>query len=497
MSQPRSSKVMLIGLDGLTLQRLLPLAAAGKLPTFSRLLQTGAHGELRSVTNMTTGPTWAAFSTGCTPERHGIYHDFHHRADSYQLEATTGRDRQVAPLWQVASAAGRRVIVLNVPMSYPVQTVNGVILAGIDAPSERAPGFAHPPDAYRALKQTGIDYIIDCGLASYMQTERLEAGWAAVAHETEARTQAAEHLLAQTPWDLFVTVYSLPDVWQHYFWSAPPGSPGAQRIEAAYELVDAHLARLLRLLPDDGAVVICSDHGFGPLHGTRDAVNQWLATQGLLHFIPAGQERLGTRFFRWLRRSARRHASFRLRQQLLAAFAPLRRQVESSLRIGQIDFSQTQVYAAIDHLELWVNLRGRQPHGCVDPHDRMKLCEQVKAQLQQWRDPVSGDTYVRQVTINAPTPTSGERDRHVLPDLSLDWNPRCTLHDLHPLITGDHAPDGAVLLAGPGVPTGIQSGMALIDIAPLVLKLLAIPAPAYMQGNAPTWLENPQQLEGS
>ncbi|HRA67817.1 MAG TPA: alkaline phosphatase family protein, partial [Caldilinea sp.] len=394
MSEPRRRKVMLVGLDGLTLQRLLPLAAAGKLPAFSHLLRIGAHGILTSVTNMTTGPTWASFSTGCNPERHGIYHDFHHRCNGYQLEPTTGRHLQVAPLWEIASDTGKSVVVLNVPMSYPAQPVNGVMLAGIDAPSEHAPGFEHPHGVYRALKGAGIDYIIDCGLASYMQTNQLDAGWAAVKQETEARTRAAEHLLKKIEWDLLVSVYSLPDVWQHYYWSAPPGSPSEQRIEDAYRLIDQHVARLLKLLPDDGTIVICSDHGFGPLHGTRDAINRWLAKQGLLYFVPTGQERPNQRFFKWLRHFARRHLSFRVRQQMLASFAPLRRQIETSLRIGQIDFSRTKVYAAIDHLEMWVNVRGRQVQGCVEPFERENICKQVLESLQHWCDPLSGKVYV-------------------------------------------------------------------------------------------------------
>jgi predicted AlkP superfamily phosphohydrolase/phosphomutase len=68
--------VMVVGLDGLTLTRLLPLVKAGQLPTFARLIQSGAYGILRSVTNMTTGPTWASFATGCQPAEHGIWHDF-------------------------------------------------------------------------------------------------------------------------------------------------------------------------------------------------------------------------------------------------------------------------------------------------------------------------------------------------------------------------------------------------------------------------------------
>src|SRR5690349_6377773 len=118
---PSHRKVMVIGLDGLTLKIRLPLVAADQLPAFARLLRGGAYGELRSVSNMTTGPTWASFATGCGPERHGILHDFHHRPAGYTLRPTSGCYCRAPTFWQIADAAGRSTIVLNVPLCYPAR----------------------------------------------------------------------------------------------------------------------------------------------------------------------------------------------------------------------------------------------------------------------------------------------------------------------------------------------------------------------------------------
>lgn len=481
----RSRKVMVIGLDGLTLQMLSPLVAQGSLPNFARLLDRGAHGVLSSVTNMTTGPTWASFATGCLPPRHGILHDFHHAADGYQLQPTKGADCRQPTFWQQASAAGRRVVVLNVPMSYPVQPVNGVILAGIDAPSEQAAGFAYPATLYRELRQHGIDYMIDCGLASYMQRGQLAAGRQAVVRETEARTQAAEYLLAREEWDLLVMVYSLPDVWQHYYWGAAPGTDGYEQMSEGYRLMDQQLGRLLAFLPADGLVILCSDHGFGPLTGTRDHLNRWLAQQGLLHYLPATQSgRRGIRAF--LLSLIRRTVSFRRRQQLLASLPPLRRFVETRLRIGGIDWSRTQVYAALDHLELWINQQGRQPAGCVSPADYEAVCAQVTAALLNWRDEKSGIAYLTKVERNpvAVVPPNG----HLAPDLVLSWNATVVAPHLHPLIQGDHTPDGTWIVAGPGVRPGTALTASLCDMAPIALQALGIAPPATLDGRVPVGL---------
>lgn len=476
-------KVMVIGLDGLTLKMLRPLVAEGRLPTFARLMADGTSGILHSVGNMTTGPTWASFATGCLPQNHGIPHDFFHLSEGYRLRPTSGADCRRPPFWQLASDAGQRVVVLNVPMSYPVQPLNGAILAGIDAPSERAPGFAYPPDLLRTLRRQGIDYLIDCGLASYMQRGHLLAGRKAVQRETEGHTRAAEFLLAQADWDLFVTVYSLPDVWQHYGWGALPGSAGHGLVREGYTQMDEHLSRLLAHLPADGVVMLCSDHGFGPLTGTRDHLNRALAQWGFLRYAAGTSKRSLSRA---LLATTRRLVSFRRRQQVLAALPRVRRLVETRLRIGGIDWPHTQVYAALDHQELWVNVQGRQPAGCVAQAEVDAVCEQITAVLLEWRNEASGAPYVMRVERN---PDAGRAaPDHLAPDLLLTWNPDAAPGGLHPLIIGDHTPDGAIIVAGGSVQSGGQVNASLCDVAPIALHALGLAQHAAMDGRVPPQL---------
>lgn len=486
---PISRKVMVIGLDGMTLKVLLPLVKAGELPAFARLLRSGAYGVLLSVTNMTTGPTWASFATGCSPLQHGILHDFHHQPDAYALRPTNGSDCRVPAFWQVASEAGCTVIVLNVPHTYPACPLRGVLLTGVDAPSERAPGFDYPPGTYRELRRSIGDYIIDCGLVSYMQAGQVTAGKIAVERETEGRTRAAEYFTQHIAWDLLVVVYSLPDVWQHYYWSAletTPDPTGRALIYDGYRMLDRHLARLLKHLPADGLAIICSDHGFGPLCGTRDHLNGWLAEQGLLHYREDGQCNPLALLAGVFMAQARRRVSFRLRQQLLASIPTLRRAVETRLRIGAINWAHTQVYAALDHQELWVNLLGRQPNGCVAPTDYDALCERITAALLAWRDEHTGLAYINAVHFRPYDQAQGTGC--LPPDLILEWNPDAAPQGLHPLISGDHDQEGTLIVTSTGVRPQRLPGCSLIDIAPLALHALGLVVPENMEGQVPPGL---------
>jgi predicted AlkP superfamily phosphohydrolase/phosphomutase len=326
--------------------------------------------------------------------------------------------------------------------------------------------------------------MIDCGLASFMQLGRVAEGAAAVEAETEGRTRAAEYFMQKLAWQLLVSVYSLPDVWQHYHWAAPENTPERERLNEGYRLMDCHLARLLHYLPADGRIIICSDHGFGPLTGTRDSLNRWLADQGLLRYQTGKVQTPLARLSSQLLRQLRQRVSFRRRQQWLAALPKLRRLVESQLRIGGIDWPNTKAYAALDHQELWLNMRGRQPQGRVEPADYDALCGQLSEALLAWREPETGRAYIK--AVHRQPHHLQPADGIILPDLLLEWDEAVPAQPLHPLINGDHTPDGAWIIAGAGVKSQRLPDHSLTDVAPLALQLLGLPIPAWMTGQAPT-----------
>jgi predicted AlkP superfamily phosphohydrolase/phosphomutase len=319
-----------------------------------------------------------------------------------------------------------------------------------------------------------------------MQNGQVAKGVAAVKRETEGRTRAAEHFMSELDWDLLVVVYSLPDVWQHYYWrdlEEARESTGRDLIHGGYELMDRHLSRLLEHLPPDGLVILCSDHGFGPLCSTRDHLNRWLVGLGYHSKHETGEPGLTRRLAGTLFSQLRRQVSFRRRQQIMASIPALRRTVETRLRIGNIDWEYTQVYAALDHQELWLNLQGRQPQGCVPPERAESLGHQLKTDLLAWRDDSTGLNIIDAVHLwpYAQARVSGS----LAPDLFLEWNPSTPQQALHPLISGDHNPEGTLIAAGPGIRSGLLEDCSLIDVAPLALRALGVAAPKSMDGQVP------------
>jgi predicted AlkP superfamily phosphohydrolase/phosphomutase len=127
-------KVVVIGLDGATWDILDPMIAEGLLPTFERLKREGSWGALRSVDCYMSPPAWTSMFTGFLSERTGIYTFGKWNADQREFVGFSSLDVEVPHVWDIASRAGRRVAVTNVPLTYPTLPVNGIMVSGLMTP---------------------------------------------------------------------------------------------------------------------------------------------------------------------------------------------------------------------------------------------------------------------------------------------------------------------------------------------------------------------------
>ena len=62
--------------------------------------------------------------------------------------------------WEIASTAGKRVCVLNVPQTFPIKPVNGVCVSCFLTPSTDS-AFVYPPELKDEVQQVSDGYIID------------------------------------------------------------------------------------------------------------------------------------------------------------------------------------------------------------------------------------------------------------------------------------------------------------------------------------------------
>jgi predicted AlkP superfamily phosphohydrolase/phosphomutase len=249
-------RVLVIGLDGATFDVMKPLVAAGRLPCIAGLMQRGVTGSLRSTLPPLTMPAWSSFITGVNPGQHGLVDFIRRQPGSYDYAPVSAADRQAESLWSMVSRQDKRVIVINVPGTYPPESVNGCLVSGMTTPSS-ATTFTHPPELTAELHRLTGGYRTHTGWA--YSRGRVERFVRSVYDTTEVQVQAAKHLMAQQSWDLFVYVFTGTDRLQHGLWHCldpehplhlqDGPNPYRETIPRFYERVDPRLRPLSQVYP--------------------------------------------------------------------------------------------------------------------------------------------------------------------------------------------------------------------------------------------------------
>jgi predicted AlkP superfamily phosphohydrolase/phosphomutase len=145
MSQKRPSpdkKIIILGFDGLSPALMGPLLAAGELPNFARLKNTGTYRQLGTTNPAQSPVAWAAFATGKNPGENGIYDFIVRDPKTYKLDLSLARidhDKVAKTLkteafWQATSRAKIPTIIIGCPLTFPPDKIYGRMLSGMGVP---------------------------------------------------------------------------------------------------------------------------------------------------------------------------------------------------------------------------------------------------------------------------------------------------------------------------------------------------------------------------
>lgn len=511
------SKVFIFGVDGATFDLIRPWAEQGHLPHFARLMKEGTWGQLASVPSMRSPAAWTSFITGTNPGKHGIYEFYEPVPGTYGVRFVHGGMRHGASFWRLLSDAGRKVGIINVPMSYPAEPVDGFVIAGLDAPGVESKGFCYPESIRDELKQKFGEYIIEPGLTGCITRGRPDLGAELLMKELRQKEAVARHLMQKHPWDCFAVVFRSLDAAQHCYWkymdpTHPHHDPAqaqvyGQVIFDAYCQLDSSLGRIRDMLDDDTTIMVMSDHGFGRKHPASTQLNRWLASRGLLGYPARKSASFSTRMVGKLYRLVSARASRRTKEMLANWLPRLRDKVQSQICYADFDWQATKAYADGLFPAIRINLKGREPEGVVEPGEEYdRLVERLKAELAECRDSVTGQPIVEAVYHRDEIYTGPHVDG--APDLLIRWSEEQVIHGLaierdaelpdQPqqtlipgedpnLISGDHKFYGVLMLGGRSIRADNQiTGAGLTDLAPTILSLMDVPIPAEMDGRVLT-----------
>ena len=508
-------RVMVIGLDAATLDLVRPWAQEGRLPNLARFLSDGAAGVLRSTLPPCSPAAWSTFATGMNPGQHGLlgFHQF--SPHDYEPHLMNAARRRGATFWEIAGEHGVRGGVLNLPFTYPPRPYNGFLVACMLSPAV-GPGMVSPPAVLADLLAASPRYAIDVDVLGAAVT-RPEAFLKRVLDTTQARLEAALGLYRKHRPELFCVVFVAADRICHFFWpymeAARAGqalSPAQQRlargIRTVYEKLDEAVGALAAEAGADCDLLIVSDHGACGLT-TGLSLRRALADGGLL--VESRTDPLAG----WRKRAVlamARRAPRTLKRRLMAAFPRLAVRAATAAEGLGADLRRTRAYPTGWTQGVFVNLKGRQPLGTVEPGAQYEAVrDEVIAVLSGLRDPQTGRPAMKKVhrreevwsgqcldelpdlVVEPADPSyalstlADQRGRGVFYDLPApSWT---ALHSL-----GGHHGDGLVMAMGPHVrkaapdgPVALQ-GAQMADVPATILALLGCPIPANFEGRVLT-----------
>ncbi|CEP68286.1 Type I phosphodiesterase/nucleotide pyrophosphatase/phosphate transferase [Moorella glycerini] len=354
--------------------------------------------------------------------------------------------------------------------------------------------FTYPQGISEELVANIGPMLENCG------TRGFERGWIdeeTVLEEAEYKanwlSDAGLYLLNRYDYDLLFLKWHFLDHVQHTFWgrfdplspwyNPAEGQKYASLIERAYQIADAVVGKVLTQASAETLVMVVSDHGHTP-HMQAMSINNLLAQAGYISWQPSAEDR------------------------------PI------------IDWQKTVAYAGPDIGHIFINLKGRDPEGIVQPGEEYeKLQEKIIQLLLDFKDPATGRRPVEIAVKKREAALFGlwgERIGDVFylmsPGYSCATNWFPLTEDLQVLVPmgpqiraeGDHgqfkfiaakfqsvhgntlptarlgkgSEQAVFLLAGPGVKKGYrrEKPIHLVDIAPTLSLLLGIPAPRNSEG---------------
>ena len=394
--------VFVLGLDGLPYSLLTRFAQEGVIPNLAGLLKTGSVVQIRSVLPPVSSVAWASFMTARNPGKHGIYGFVDRIPNPFQLVLPTTANLKAELWWEALGRTGKRVLVMNCPVTYPPRPVNGILISGFEAPGvDKA---VYPPDLAAKLRSWGYQTDADPRLGH----RDLEAMMLALRRVLKARFFTLFQLLAQEEWNFVLCHVMETDRLHHFFWGpfARDDATYAPEFIRFYQALDAHVGALLSAIPDETELIVLSDHGFTELHH-EFYLNTWLQRAGWFTPAPNGQRR-------------------------------------NTLSLGP----GTRAYSLLPG-RIYLNLRGREQHGTVDPADYERVRADLAAALEEAEDPTTGArvvarVFTREEAYSGPQ-VAGAPDLVVLPRNGYDLKGSHPQGELlgHGAISGMHTYDDA------------------------------------------------------
>lgn len=517
------SKIVLLAMDAGDKLLIQKWAADGKLPTMYSLLSRGLVGGTESVVGLYEGSTWPSFYTGVNPARHGFHRLTQINPGTYEFyRCNPGEFIKAEPFWNYLSSAGKKVAILDIPLSGICKGLNGIQILEWGS-HDGVYGFHTWPEK---LKREVIErFGHHPAKPSCDSYERSPNDFRRFKNQlirgVNKKCELTVHYLTKGSWDFFAQVFTEGHCVGHQCWHLhDPTHPNYDRKISAltgdpvlevYRAIDAAIGKILAHIDESTLVFFLATHRMAHNIGGSFLLVEILERLDLLKRKPMSrapkQQGLIKRGFGELKDEWHKLPN-PIRDTLKPFLSPLYNLAKHFIGGGDV----SQISSTFDLKQckcfphengnlvsgIRINLAGREPEGLIKPGEELNgFCRELRRDLLDIIDINSGRRMVKRV-IKTSDIFQGEYVGH-LPDVLVEWDEHiligskrlnddrsCRLKVTSEKIgliegeytycrTGDHRPEGLFTVTGSGIsPGAIGRTISIMDFAPTFLNLFGV-----------------------
>lgn len=515
-----AARVLVIGLDAAEASMIERWSEAGELPVFASLARSGQaiHLDDNPLESLPEA-VWHELNTGIPGHQIGRYY-VPQQVHTGEARARSVTASEIDPgqfFWAVAAKAGRRIAVIDPVHAVAVPDFNGVQLFEWGLHDRHFAVSGEPAEFLARVRRRYGDHPVK----SCDDHRATPVGYRTLLDDLERgialKTQLVSDLLREDSWDLLYATFAESHCVGHQFWHFQdpahprydPQAPAAfqSAMKRIYRRLDDALGQLIGQAGENTVVMVVASHGMGTYVGGYQLLPEFLIRIGMAAGAAGGGEKSE---FSNRQKALVRTLYHRLRGRF-SLLAANRRPLAGS-RFGRrvraffgtpIDGLQsgaTQAVAVLNNRvgAIRLNLKGREPNGQVAPgNEAGAVLGLIREELMRLEDPRSGEPIVARVASAGEIFGPGHHPD--VPDLMIvfrtDLGPleACRSETVglieRPLFkpdkprTGDHTTQSRLWLSGPGIAAGRGRGSSR-DLAPTVLRALAVPVPKAMAGKS-------------
>ncbi len=525
--------VLAIGLDSAEPTQVERWLQEGHLPTLKRLVENGGYGRLTNYETYSAELPWTTFLTGCAPSKTGYWSPLKFHADTYALEHVGAYDFQdYKPFYALGD--DYRIAVFDMPQAALSESVNGIQVLGWGAHSPQTPSHSRPAGLLDDLiGRHGPHPAFEKDNAEPFELEKLRWLQQAMLEGIRRKSRICCEMLRDGRWDLLLTLFGEPHSAGHAMWHlSDPAHPlygrypwdGGDPILEVMQEIDAAVAAMLEVAPDNTRVALFSAHGMES--NSMDVPSMFFLPELMYRYSFNGKaafaagpgggpvpEPIRSRRH-WaqeiwarredgnpLRRVVRRWRGFGSRK--LERLIGLDDGPANPMTYDTLKWMPAQWYAnkwpemtafglpSFSDGYVRVNLAGRDRHGRVDPADYDRVCGEITDHLRDLVNPRTGQPIVDEIVRTRRSALDMDER---LPDADLVVTWRSEPADVvdSPAFgrigpvpfrrSGSHTSIGFLNISGPGIPAGPLPEGRGVDLAPTVLHMMGAALPNHFDG---------------